>query len=374
MTQFREGRARKIMGLRALSPLILTVIMSIVTISCVLLYSAAQGSMSPWAFKQLIRFVFGFVLMLGATLIDIRTWYMLAYPLYGITLLLLIGVEFMGFVGMGAQRWIDLYVFQLQPSELMKIALILALARYAQDCPKDDLLKNKNLIVPMALVGIPALLTMRQPDLGTALLLIFSGITVLFLAGVQLWKFILSAALTLGSLPILWRFLHDYQKRRVLVFLNPEMDHRGAGYHVTQSKIALGSGGFWGKGWMAGSQSHLNFLPEKQTDFIFTMFCEEFGMIGALTLLALYAMLIGYFFAVAYMSRSRFAKLTVIALATSFFLYIAINIAMVMGVMPVVGVPLPLMSYGGTSMLTMLISFGIIFSARVYHDVRLSRV
>ena len=365
---------QKIARLKAIPLPILGIILAIVGVGCLVLYSAAQGHLYPWASKQMMRFSFGFIMLLGAALIDIRTWYVLAYPLYGLSLLLLVGVEFLGFVGMGAQRWIDLYIFQLQPSELMKISLILALARYAHDTPMEDIQKNKSLILPLIFVALPALLTMRQPDLGTALLLIFSGITVLFLAGVPIWKFIFSGALTLGSLPILWSFLHDYQKRRVLVFLNPEMDNRGAGYHVTQSKIALGSGGFWGKGWMDGSQSHLNFLPEKQTDFIFTMFCEEFGMIGAITLLTLYALLIGYFFAVAHMSRSRFAKLTVLALATSFFLYIAINISMVMGVMPVVGVPLPLMSYGGTSMLTVLISFGIIFSARVYHDIRFSRI
>lgn len=342
----------------------------ITSIGIVMLYSAANGNMYPWATKQIIRFGAGLIVLLFAAVVDIRTWYTVAYPFYIISFILLVGVEIMGFIGMGARRWLDLYIFALQPSELMKIGLILALARYFHDCSATQILKTRHVIIPITLTLLPALLMMRQPDLGTAMLLIFASVVIFFLAGVPLWKFFAVGLSACLSMPIMWHFLHDYQKNRILVFFNPELDLTHAGYHLMQSKIALGSGGFWGKGYMQGSQSHLNFLPEKQTDFIFTMFCEEFGMIGAIVLLILYFLLIGYCFSVALKSRSSFARLMVLALTSLFFFYAFINIAMVMGLAPVVGIPLPLVSYGGTSMLTVLFSFGLIFSARLYHDVR----
>lgn len=355
--------------LKHLNVWVLFLLTAVVGISIAMLYSAAKGSFHPWAIKQILRFGVGLFLLVCVALVDIRTWYNVTYPLYAVCLVLLIGVELIGFVGMGAQRWIDLYVFNLQPSELMKITLILALARYAHDF-YDEMTCTKRLLIPLFFIAVPSLLVMRQPDLGTAMLFIFAGTSILFLSGVQIWKFLMVGSVAAISFPILWTFLHDYQKRRILVFLDPELDPAKSGYHVTQSKIALGSGGFWGKGFMQGTQAHLNFLPEKQTDFIFTMFCEEWGMVGAIVLLILYGLLIGYCFSVALRSRSTFASLLTLGLTMIFFFYIFINIAMVMGLAPVVGVPLPLMSYGGTSMLTVLLSFGLIFSARLYHDVR----
>lgn len=318
-----------------------------------------------------MRFVFGMAVLFLVAMHDIRTWFNGAYIFYGLTLLLLIFVELMGVVGMGGQRWLDLYIFNLQPSELMKIALVLALARYFHGAPLKEIRQTKYVIIPLLMIMLPVLLVMRQPDLGTAMMLLLCGVIVIFLAGVQVWKFVLTGILALSSLPILWNFLYDYQKKRILVFLNPELDPTHSGYHIMQSKIALGSGGFWGKGFMQGTQAHLNFLPEKQTDFIFTMFCEEFGMFGALVLLSLYAILIIYCYSIALRSRSSFARLLTVGLTSILFFYMCINTAMVMGLAPVVGIPLPLVSYGGTSMLTVLFSLGLIFSARLYHDARL---
>jgi rod shape determining protein RodA len=351
----------------------LLLIVLIASVGFAMLYSAANGSFFPWATKQMIRFVVGFSIMLIVAAIDIRTWLYLAYPLYALSLVLLIGVEIMGFIGMGAQRWIDLYVIQLQPSEVMKIALILALARYFHSCNLQEIHKVRYLLFPLGLILMPTLLVMRQPDLGTAMILILSGVTLFFVTGVRMWKFIVTGASICLAIPFLWSRLHDYQKKRVLTFLSPESDPTNSGYHITQSKIALGSGSFSGKGFLQGTQSHLNFLPEKQTDFIFTMFSEEFGFIGGVCLLFLYSILIGYGFFVASQSRNHFGRLVAIGLTTTVFLYVFINTAMVMGMLPVVGVPLPLISYGGTAMLTLLIGMGLTFSVSIYHDVRIGR-
>lgn len=336
------------------------------SIGFVMLVSAANGSLMPWAGKQMIRFGVGMIVLFGVAMIDIRIWMSLAYPLYFIALLLLIGVELMGFIGMGAQRWIDLYVIQLQPSEVMKIALILALARYFHLSSLEETRRLSALIFPLVLTIVPTLLVMRQPDLGTALILLMSAAVIFFCAGVQVWKFMAVGASVLGAIPILWTFLHDYQKKRVLIFLDAESDPMKAGYHVTQSKIALGSGGWFGKGYGEGTQSHLSFLPEKQTDFIFTMFSEEFGFVGGLILIFLYILLITYGFKVALSNRLPFAQLVSIGLTSTFFLYVFINISMVMGMLPVVGVPLPLVSYGGTALLTLLLGQGLVFSAALY--------
>jgi rod shape determining protein RodA len=342
-------------------------------IGLVMLYSAANGSVFPWAFKQFIRFMTGMAVLVLVALTDIRRWLSWSYWIYIGALILLIGVELMGFVGMGAQRWIDLYVIQLQPSEVMKIALILALARYFQSCTLEETKKLKTLLIPLLLILMPTLLVMRQPDLGTALILLFCGATLFFLSGVQVWKFIISGIGVAAAIPILWSRLHEYQRQRVLIFLDPESDPTNSGYHVTQSKIALGSGGIFGKGYLQGTQSHLNFLPEKQTDFIFTMYSEEFGLIGGIVLLCLYAMLIFYGYQIALKSRSQFGRLVALGITTIIFLYVFINMAMVMGMLPVVGVPLPLISYGGTAMLTLLFGIGLIFSVAVYYDVRIGR-
>ncbi|MEQ8603764.1 MAG: rod shape-determining protein RodA [Marivibrio sp.] len=338
-----------------------------------MLYSAANGSWDPWASRHAVRFGMGVAVMLAVALIDIRFWMRYAYAIYAAALILLVAVEVAGTIGMGAQRWIDLRFFQLQPSEIMKIALVLALARYFHTLNFEDIGRLSYLITPALMVGAPVVLILRQPDLGTALMLAAGSAVLFFLAGVRLWKFVVAGAGALGSIPIAWNFLHEYQKKRVLTFLDPEQDPLGSGYHILQSKIAMGSGGMTGKGFIRGTQSHLNFLPEKQTDFIFTMLAEEFGLVGGLALMALYAAIMIYGFAIAVRARSQFARLVGMGVTTTFSLYVFINIAMVMGVIPVVGVPLPLISYGGTAMLTVMIGFGLLMNVYVHRDVRIGR-
>jgi rod shape determining protein RodA len=353
-------------------PLVLLLTL-IATCGFVTLYSAAGGSLSPWAGRQMVRYAVAVAMMIGVSLVDIRVWRNLSYPIYGVTFLLLVAVEIRGEIGMGAQRWIDLGVIQLQPSELMKVALVLALARYFHGLSYEDVGKPWRLIVPALLIFAPAILVLKQPDLGTAGKLIMCGGAIFFLVGVRIWKFATLLALLGAVLPYAWNHLRDYQRNRIYTFLDPENDPLGTGYHIIQSKIALGSGGLFGKGYMQGSQAHLNFLPEKQTDFIFTMLAEEFGLVGALTLLLIYAVLIGYGFAIALRSRSHFGRLLAMGLTFNLFLFVFINTAMVMGVIPVVGVPLPLISYGGTAMLTVLIGFGLIMSVYVHRDARIGR-
>jgi rod shape determining protein RodA len=342
-------------------------------VGAAMLYSAANGSVDPWAFRHLIRFGAGLVLMVVIALTDIRLWLRYAYFLYFGSLAMLGAVEIAGSVGMGAQRWIDLGVINLQPSELMKIAVVVALARYFHGATVEDVGRPLHLLVPLLIVAAPTALVLRQPDLGTALMLVIAGGAMFFIAGVRMWMFGLVALLAMGAAPVIWGMLHEYQRQRVLTFLNPETDPLGAGYHIIQSKIALGSGGLFGKGFVQGSQSHLNFLPEKQTDFIFTMLAEEFGMVGALALLGLYGLILAYGFAIAISSRNQFGRLLALGVMTTFFLYLFINIAMVMGLIPVVGVPLPLISYGGTAMITLLFGFGLVMSVYVHRDVTIGR-
>jgi rod shape determining protein RodA len=255
----------------------------------------------------------------------------------------------------------------------MKISLVLALARYFHGRTYDEIGQIRFLLMPLLAITAPVILVLRQPDLGTALMLVMGGATIFFLAGVRLWKFGIVGVLSLASVPIAWQFLRDYQKKRVLTFLDPESDPLGAGYHILQSKIALGSGGTWGKGFLQGSQSHLNFLPEKQTDFIFTMLAEELGMIGGLALIGLYMLVIAYGFIITLRCRNRFGRLNACGMTTSLFLYVFINIAMVMGLLPVVGVPLPLISYGGTVMLTVMIGLGFVINAYIHRDLEIPR-
>lgn len=343
------------------------------SIGFAMLYSAANGSFDPWASRQMMRFGLGVGLMLVAALIDIRFWLRISYIIYALCLALLAAVEIAGSIGMGAQRWIDLGVIQLQPSELMKIALIMALARWFHGIDAEDVSKPGSLLLPILLILLPTALVMRQPDLGTAMVLLACGGVMLWLAGVRIWVFGLVVAAAAAAVPVAWQFLHTYQKNRILTFLNPETDPLGAGYHILQSKIALGSGGVFGKGFLAGTQSHLNFLPEKQTDFIFTMLAEEFGLVGGTAVIALYGLLIAYGAFIAWRSRSQFGRLLAMGLTTNFFLYVFINIAMVMGVLPVVGVPLPLISYGGTAMLTVLVGFGLTMSVWLHRDIYINR-
>jgi rod shape determining protein RodA len=274
---------------------------------------------------------------------------------------------------MGAQRWIDLGIIQLQPSEIMKIALVLALARYFHGLSAENAGRLSRLVAPALMVVVPAALVLKQPDLGTAMMLIGAGAMLFFLGGVRLWVLAAGALAAGAAAPLAWSLLRDYQKTRLFTFLDPDRDPLGAGYHILQSKIALGSGGVFGKGFLSGTQSHLSFLPEKQTDFIFTMIAEEFGLIGGLVLFALYVLVIVYGFAIALRSRSQFGRLLGLGIAVNFFLYAFINTAMVMGLIPVVGVPLPLISYGGTAMVTVMLGFGLVMNVGIHRDVRISR-
>ncbi|MPZ08947.1 MAG: rod shape-determining protein RodA [Kiloniellaceae bacterium] len=345
----------------------------VVAVGIAMLFSAANGSMEPWASRQLMRFGLGAVIMFAAALIDIRLWFRFAYLFYFGSLLLLGAVEVMGDIGMGAQRWIDFGVVRLQPSELMKVALILALARYFHGISGEEVGRPTFLLLPIGLVLAPAALVLKQPDLGTAGMLLLAAGAMFFCAGVRWWKFALVIVAGLAVMPVAWQFLHDYQKDRVLTFLNPENDPLGAGYHTLQAMIGFGSGAVTGKGFMQGTQSHLNFLPEKQTDFIFTMLAEEFGLVGSLTLLGLYCLLLAYGFAIAFRARNQFARLLALGLTTNLFLYVFINMSMVMGIFPVVGVPLPLVSYGGTVLLTVMASMGLVMSCYIHRDIRISR-
>lgn len=351
---------------------LMLIIFIVAGVGIAMLYSAA-GDWDPWASRQSIRFGMGLIFMIIIALIDIRIWMRFAYVLYGVGFVLLIAVEIFGEVGMGAQRWIDLKIIVLQPSEIMKIALVLALARYFHSVPIEDIGRIRTLVIPLALVFLPVGLILKQPDLGTSIMLVAGSGVIFFLAGVRIWKFALVLFGVLASLPVAWNYLHPYQQNRVLTFIDPERDPLGAGYHIMQSKIAMGAGGVFGKGFMNGSQSQLKFLPEKQTDFIFTMLGEEIGLVGGLGLMGLYAILMIYGTVIAMRCRNHFGRLMALGVTTTFSLYVFINIAMVMGVIPVVGVPLPMVSYGGTAMLTVMIGFGLLMNSYVHRDLRIPR-
>ena len=351
-------------------------VLLILATACVgfaMLYSAANGNLDPWATRQMARLAVGMVAMFIVALIDLRFWLRLAYPAYAIGLLLLAAVEFSGSIGMGAQRWLDLGFFQLQPSEIVKVALVMALARYFHGIDPEDIGRIPYLIIPVALIAAPAAMVLRQPDLGTAMVVMMIGGAMFWLAGVRIWMFVAVGVAVVAAIPIAWQGLHGYQRQRILTFFDPESDPLGSGYHIIQSKIALGSGGVLGKGFLQGTQSHLNFLPEKQTDFIFTMLAEEFGLLGGLGTLGLFLLLIAYGVAISLRCRSQFGRLLAAGITMSFFLYLFINVAMVMGLLPVVGVPLPLISYGGTAMLTVLIGFGLLMSVSLHRDTYINR-
>jgi rod shape determining protein RodA len=343
------------------------------TCGIAVLYSAANGNMQPWAATQTARIAIASVPMIGAAVVAIRYWFRTAYLTYAITLALVVAVDLRGFVGMGARRWIDLGLIQLQPSELMNVAVVLALARYFHSVSNEDVKRLRFLAPPGVMVLLPVALVLKQPDLGTAIMLALTGIVLFFIAGVRLRVFFLMALAAASALPAGWHFLKDYQKNRIYTFLDPESDALGAGYHILQSKIALGSGGLFGKGFLLGTQSHLSFLPEKQTDFIFTTLAEEFGFVGGFALLSLYALIIGYGFLIALRCRSQFGRLLGLGIVINFSLYAFINTAMVMGLIPVVGVPLPLISYGGTAILVVMFGFGLLLNVGVHRDVGLNR-
>jgi len=333
------------------------------------LYSAAGGSPEPYAARHVLRFAAGLVLMLGIALIDIRFIARLAWPVYGVSIVLLLLVARMGHVGKGAQRWIELGGLQLQPSELAKLGLVLVLAAWFHRASWERIGNPLFLIPPMLMVLVPVGLILKQPNLGTAVITALIGAAVFFGAGVRWWKFLLVALPVPFAAKVAYGFLHDYQKARIDTFLNPETDPLGAGYNIIQSKIALGAGGMWGKGFLQGTQGHLDFLPEKQTDFIFTLLGEEFGFAGGVALLGLLALIVLGGMLMALRCRHQFGRLVALGIATNFFMYVFVNVAMVAGVIPVGGVPLPLVSHGGSAMITVMIGFGILMSVHVHRDV-----
>jgi rod shape determining protein RodA len=334
----------------------------ITSFGLLVLYSAAGAHLMPWALPQGVRFVVFLGLAIAISRVPIQRIKAFAFPVYGGVLLLLLLVEVLGFVGKGAQRWLSLGFMNLQPSELMKPVIILAIARFYDLLPVAELRRFNALWPAAAMIGIPAALILIQPDLGTAVMVVAGGITMMFLAGLPLRLFAGGAAFVAVAGPIAFSFLHEYQRQRVLIFMNPEADPSGAGYHIRQSQIAIGSGGLFGKGFLNGTQSHLQYLPENHTDFIFATMAEEWGLLGGVLIIAAYALVIKWGIGVALEAKDRFSRLTAAGLTTTIFFYVAINLMMVMGLAPVVGIPLPLVSYGGSAMLTVMLCLGALMA------------
>ncbi len=343
----------------------------VAAIGYVALWTAGSGNPDAYAQKHALRFGFCLVIMLSIAFIDIRLILRFAWVGYAVALALLVLVLFHGNIGKGAQRWLDIGPVQLQPSELMKIMLALGLAAWFHRASWERMGNPLFLIPPALMVLVPVGLILKQPNLGTALITAMIGAAVFWAAGMRWWKFALMAGAAAIAAPIAYDNLRDYQRARITTFLDPESDPRGAGYNIIQSKIALGSGGMWGKGFLQGTQGHLNFLPEKQTDFIFTLIAEEFGFTGAIATLFMLLAVIVFCYIVAFRSRHQFGRLLAIGLGTNFFLYVFVNVAMVTGAIPVGGVPLPLISHGGSAMLTVMIGFGLLLSAYVHRDAEL---
>ncbi len=368
--RFIPAGARKILHFNWALVILL---IAVASVGFLMLTSVAGGDVSRWAEPQMVRFAAGLVLMLAIGLVPIWFWRSVSGLAYVCALVLLIMVEFFGTVGMGAQRWIDLGFIQFQPSEMMKIALVMSLAAYYDWLPLSSVSRPQWVLVPLVLILIPAAIIFRQPDLGTTVLLVAGSGIVMFCAGVSWWYFlgVIGAAAGMVFTVFLsrgtdWQILQDYQYRRISIFLDPSSDPLGAGYHITQSKIALGSGGWAGKGFMQGTQSRLNFLPEKHTDFIFTTLAEEFGFVGGFSLLLLYGLIIFVCVLSALGNKNRFGALLTLGVSATLFLHVLVNISMVVGLAPVVGVPLPLVSYGGSVLLVLMVAFGLVQSAHVY--------
>ena len=343
------------------------------SIGFLMLYSVAGGQWDPWASAQIKRFGLGLALMFVVAMIPIWFWRNVSVVAYIGSLILLIVVAYFGSVGMGAQRWIDLGFMRLQPSELCKITLVMVLAAYYDWLPAERVSNPIWIIFPIILILIPVGMVVTQPDLGTSLLLLFGGGAMMFLAGVHWAYFVSVIAMGAGGIVAIfqsrgktWQLLNDYQYRRIDTFLDPASDPLGAGYHITQSKIALGSGGWAGRGLMQGTQTRLNFLPEKHTDFIFTTLAEELGFIGGMSLLVIYLLILAFCWISAAQNKDRFSTLLIMGVGVTFFLFFAVNMSMVMGLAPVVGVPLPLVSYGGSAMLVLMGAFGLVQSAHVH--------
>jgi len=350
----------------ALDFVLIFLILILGIISIFAIYSTEQGNYGYYTKSHLYRFCTFFSLFIILSFFDIKLWYKTSFLFYLIVLLLLLSVEFYGVTASGSKRWINLFFINLQPSELMKVALIIFLSRYYYKVPSDNILSLKYIFAPVFALFIPVLLVASQPDLGTAVLILIGGITVMWLTGLRMKFFLYSSFALICLLPIGVSFLKPYQKSRILTFLNPERDPLGAGYQIIQSKIAVGSGGIFGKGFLKGSQSYLEYLPEKHTDFIFTLFSEEFGFVGSLLLLLIYSIIIYRITSIGSNSKNNFAKLYCYAFATAFFVYVAVNMSMVLGLLPIVGAPLPIMSYGGSSMLSMMLGLGVVMSCKVH--------
>ncbi|QFS81500.1 Rod shape-determining protein RodA [Roseivivax sp. THAF40] len=352
---------------------VVVLLTAVAGVGFLMLYSVAGGTLQPWAEPQMKRYVLGLVAMFVVALVPIWFWRNMAFVIYLAALGLLVAVEFVGSTGMGAQRWIDLGFMRLQPSEVMKIALVMALAAYYDWLPLRRVSNPIFVILPIVLILLPTFLVLTQPDLGTAILLLTGGGLMMFLAGVH-WAYfgIVIAAGAAGVSAVFksrgtdWQLLKDYQFRRIDTFLDPSTDPLGAGYHITQAKIAMGSGGWTGRGFMQGTQSRLNFLPEKHTDFIFNTLAEEFGFVGGVSLLVLYVLILIFCIVSALQNKDRFSSLLILGVGLTFFLFFAVNMSMVMGLAPVVGVPLPLVSYGGSAMLVLMIAFGLVQSAHIH--------
>ena len=352
---------------------LILIVLSIGAISVFAIYSTESGNFSYYTKNHLIRLSAFFLMFLVFSFIRIGAWYRNSYFFYILCIFLLVVVLFFGLTASGSKRWLDLYFLNLQPSELMKIAIILCFSRYYHRIQNSDIQSIKFLIQPIILLIIPCYLVIKQPDLGTSLLIAGSGIAIIWLAGLNIKYFFYSGILLLVSLPFAISILKPYQKSRILTFFNPDRDPLGAGYQIIQSKIAIGSGGFFGKGFLKGTQSYLEFLPEKHTDFIFTLFSEEFGFMGSIILLTLYVLLIYRIISIGFFVRSFFAKIYCFGFASAIFLYVFVNIAMVLGLLPIVGAPLPIMSYGGSSMLSIMLGLSIVMSCKIYSQDQISR-
>ena len=356
---------------RSLDFFLILIIISIGSISVFSIYSTESGNFSYYTKNHLIRLTFFFLMFLVLSFLRISFWYKNAYFFYILCLILLIFVIFFGISASGSKRWLNLYLINLQPSELMKIAIIVSFARYYHRVHNTDIESFKFLVQPLILLIIPCYLVVSQPDLGTSILIAGSGIVVIWLAGLNIKYFVYSGVLLVVSFPFAISILKPYQKSRILTFFNPDRDPLGAGYQIIQSKIAIGSGGFYGKGFLKGTQSYLEFLPEKHTDFIFTLFSEEFGFVGSIILIFLYVLLIYRIIRIGFLTKSFFSRLYCYGFASALFIYIFVNIAMVVGLLPIVGAPLPIMSYGGSSMLSIMLGLSIVMSSKIYKDERI---
>ncbi|MDC0194699.1 rod shape-determining protein RodA [Alphaproteobacteria bacterium] len=350
--------------------LLIFLIMLLTIIGVVGLYSAAEGNFYPWAIRHLIRFCVFFIIMIALALIDIKIIFKFSYYIFFICLALLISVEIIGSFGKGAERWIRIFGVSIQPSEIIKVGLIIALAKYYHNIKHDNIGNLRNLLIPAFFIFLPFALVVAQPDLGTALSIFLLGVLIMFASGVRIWKFVSGTIIGIVSIPFLLNYLEPYQQKRIFSFLNPESDPLGQGYQLIQSKIALGSGGLFGKGFLQGTQSYLEYLPEKQTDFIFTLIGEEFGFLGTLFIIIIYFLIILICFYISIKSYHFFGRIISVGIASNLFLYVLLNVSMITGLMPVVGIPLPLLSYGGTAMLSIMVSFGLLLNIDLNYNLK----